>query len=479
MSAEPLRPRAVTPPSQLAGNRSPPPPPASVLRMANFDSSSLERSRKRQRQMPGRTPSGSVLTPSHQRSVLAPRDERSISRTSSSIEFVSPSQFGSILSDPSSSSSRTRTTDASSYLHEMEDDASRCSSSGEGGKVENRTRSGLLDSLRSHLSRSSSGSLGFNARLQGKAFQHPREVPSHLSSSPVPALAQHPCHSPSNPLGAAAGHSQPRPRPDMSDVDFIEYCRDRYDSAFVSRQGWSLDRWMQMEPPARREGQRHRAEVERIIETRQRATLRRLYADEEADGEYGSPQSPLPSSPLPRPIPVRHNGKENAPIEFLGLDEDDAEELDELECSASSSALSKDFVLRTSRDLPAYSFYAQNKREEASPSPPNRLRRPSDYGLAAPEKERRSSDAEEGPSAGRSADDADKDELGSDFDGEEVDDGDLRKRRRRSRAYEQEYGMDDPASPILDITTKRAQAKASAKPPQTPLKQKGPRRRRH
>ncbi|CAD6904410.1 unnamed protein product [Tilletia controversa] len=262
--------RATTPPSQMARNRSPPPPPASALRLANFGSSSRERRQHQQRHNLVRTASGFEPTPSGPSRLVdlnaSPTldDDDQVKRPSP-IEFISPSQLGAILRNPNSSSSKTRTKDATSYMNQMAGESS--------GSSESRSRS--RDMLKLALLGKDKVSPPF-ARLsltssQEKSKGKARAIdPVSPTSSPFGPSSQ-PRSSPTNPLGAdveavrpVEKQQAPKPVPASGD-DVLDTCSKKYGPAFVTRSGWPVEKWMELETPARREAQAKRRQVEVIL----------------------------------------------------------------------------------------------------------------------------------------------------------------------------------------------------------------------
>ncbi|KAE8246387.1 hypothetical protein A4X13_0g5810 [Tilletia indica] len=261
--------RAVTPPRQMARNKSPPPPPASALRLANFDHSSRERRQHNQRHGIVRTAPGYEATPSGPSRLVDLSTSPSSSRNAdgeattrpSPIEFISPSQLGAILRDPNSSSSRTRTKDASSYLSKMVEDTSSRS-------TESRSRSrdmlklALLgkDKISPQLPR-----LGpaFQEKSKGKGKARAID-PVSPAPSPLPTSSQ-PRSSPTNPLGADVEALQPFPasKPYRTPEErLVLACKNKYGDNFVSREGWPVDKWMELKTPERRQAAASRLQLE-------------------------------------------------------------------------------------------------------------------------------------------------------------------------------------------------------------------------
>ncbi|KAK0561623.1 hypothetical protein OC844_003115 [Tilletia horrida] len=293
--------RATTPPGQLARNRSPPPPPTSVMRLANFDSSSRER-RIREGKYLVRTASGFVPTPTGSSRIIDTTGSASSSSSThaaddakrpSPIKFISPAQLSAILRDPSSSSSRTSSKDAASYLSKMAADASDTSGGSDGRQCWRDALQSITNASPKNAAAAAGLRPAFQALVKGKGKARAIE-PHSPKPSPLGPNSQ-PRSSPTNPLGADVAPRFPAWADEdkikqLSDTEFFEFCKFEWGASFVTRKGWTVDEWMRPHAEKRKIAQGHRVRLELIwSKEKQKA----------AQAEAG--RSHPHSSPLPGP----------------------------------------------------------------------------------------------------------------------------------------------------------------------------------
>ncbi|KAL9932995.1 hypothetical protein V8E36_008250 [Tilletia maclaganii] len=510
--------RATTPPRQMARNRSPPPPPSSVLRLANFDSSSRERRSRQggggllsQRQALNRTASGYEPTPSRlsgttlpsllgegERGLISRSTSLSSSSTSSemndaraapktgrppspSILFLSPAQLGAILRDPSSSSSRTSDRNATSYLSKMAAVAASAGAGAGAGRVggsargsgssnrlvlgsgsgrvgeehdkaaargRKRTRDALeavelnaIGDSGSGGSPSGSGSKPPTFPRLGSAFRQAYEAGKAKSAPPLKGKAK-----------ASSPHrAQPPPRTKFLSPALFDSVSPQDD--------WHTKRDLLTRRPAKR------SPLSGGVSPPEGWSFGEWWA-------AGRPEYP------------RWSSEEGSGSGSGGKAKGKGREPEKGEASP--------FMLPNSRELPPSSFYAQNKREESSPSPPSRrivserwdllLRAGSQAELEVEMTDELEEDDDDDDGEEVEVDDAEVageddedmvDELEEeDKDEDEVDDGDVQKRRRRFRLYsEREDNADAPGPAPPKLRRLSAMRPSFGEGPRTPLKQ--------